>query len=404
VTKKPTTVASRGFLLKSWLTSTSADGVAGYDDDDPQENLPSLLKHRGQITGWHRRGQALIRREIGLRFRAAPGTLPALNMATGTTTPPATPAPTPAFDWVHLLTWFMENRRRVLLWGGGGLAVVLLTLGVIAYENRKEARASEAVSDVSVPVSLARPPAPGTVEALLKLEREHPNTKAAARAALQAAGLLFLEGRYDQAQELFARFEKTYPESPWLPQAMLGNAATLEVRGRTAEAVAEYEKLRKRYPNDAVADEVKLGLARLYEKQGRVEEAFNLYQEVIRANSFNGLGAEAGLRNEDLLQKYPQLAKTNVPPVLPATTAPTNLQARATTATNRTQTIQLTNLIRRTNVVTPTVTPTPGASNPTGTPAPLLIRPTGTTPPTPPPSAPAPAPKPPAPASAPPPK
>jgi hypothetical protein len=31
--KKPTAVASRGFLSKSWLHSTNANGGAAYDDD-----------------------------------------------------------------------------------------------------------------------------------------------------------------------------------------------------------------------------------------------------------------------------------------------------------------------------------------------------------------------------------
>ena len=40
--KKPTTVASRGFLSKSVLTSTSAYGAANYDDDQ-QTDLPINL-------------------------------------------------------------------------------------------------------------------------------------------------------------------------------------------------------------------------------------------------------------------------------------------------------------------------------------------------------------------------
>ena len=32
-TKKPTAVASRGFLSKAFSTSTSANGIASYDDD-----------------------------------------------------------------------------------------------------------------------------------------------------------------------------------------------------------------------------------------------------------------------------------------------------------------------------------------------------------------------------------
>jgi len=46
--KKPTTVASRGFLSKSGSISTRADGVADYDDCQ-NNNLPNDSKHRGEI-------------------------------------------------------------------------------------------------------------------------------------------------------------------------------------------------------------------------------------------------------------------------------------------------------------------------------------------------------------------
>jgi hypothetical protein len=41
--KKPTAVASRGFLSKAFLTSTSPNGVANYDDD--QGYLSNYSKH-----------------------------------------------------------------------------------------------------------------------------------------------------------------------------------------------------------------------------------------------------------------------------------------------------------------------------------------------------------------------
>jgi len=41
--KKPTTVASRGFLSKFNLTTTSANGVANDNDDDRQNNSLSRV-------------------------------------------------------------------------------------------------------------------------------------------------------------------------------------------------------------------------------------------------------------------------------------------------------------------------------------------------------------------------
>jgi len=50
VIKKPTTVASRGFLSKLNLTTTSADGVAYYDDQY-QSGLSNVLDHCGYLIG-----------------------------------------------------------------------------------------------------------------------------------------------------------------------------------------------------------------------------------------------------------------------------------------------------------------------------------------------------------------
>ena len=55
--KKPTAVASRGFLSKAFSTSTSANGIAGYDDD--QNDMSNYCIHCGrENTVGLRTGQA----------------------------------------------------------------------------------------------------------------------------------------------------------------------------------------------------------------------------------------------------------------------------------------------------------------------------------------------------------
>jgi hypothetical protein len=51
--KKPTTVSSRGFLSKFNLTTTSANGVASYDDDDCQHDLSVVVQHSQGIYRWN---------------------------------------------------------------------------------------------------------------------------------------------------------------------------------------------------------------------------------------------------------------------------------------------------------------------------------------------------------------
>src|SRR5262245_33254816 len=48
VTKKPTTVASRGFLSKSFPSSTSTNGAAYYDDQ--QVYLSNMTNHGADVS------------------------------------------------------------------------------------------------------------------------------------------------------------------------------------------------------------------------------------------------------------------------------------------------------------------------------------------------------------------
>src|SRR5256885_1967622 len=146
---------------------------------------------------------------------------------------------------------------------------------------------------------------------------------------------------------------------------MLGLASTLDAEGKAAEAIDQYEKVRKRFPTDSVVDEAKLALARLYEKQN-LGEAYKLYTELASAGQQSGIGSEAGIRLADLMEKYPEFAKTNAPP---APVAPTTTIPPQTTIAR----------ITPTNPVMMSVTNTNAAATgapPSKTTSPLLIKPT----------------------------
>ncbi len=177
----------------------------------------------------------------------------------------------------------------------------------------------------------------------------------------------YVEGKVAEAEALFARFEKDYPESPWLPEAQFGRAATLEAQNKTAEALAEFEKLHKLYPNDAFASEVQLGMARLYERQDKPEQAYEIYKSMLSAGNaaYTSSGAEANARQEALLRKHPDLAKTTNAPAI-SNAALTNLLKTATNiqikpSTNRALISPTTNLLKGTNVKAPTLPATNGA-------------------------------------------
>ena len=238
-------------------------------------------------------------------------------------------------SFIRFLAWVEANQKKLII-AAVAAVVAIAVIAYISYEQgQKEIRASHAFANVAAPMSATAPLPPGTADAYLKVANEHDGTKGGARALLQAGAVYFIERRYDDAQKAFDRFLKEYPGSEWVPQAHFGIASTLDAQGKTAEAVAKFEEMRRRFANDAVIDEVKLALARLYENQNKPAEAHKIYAELVQANPYSGMGSEAGVRMEELEEKFPELAKTNAPvtslqqmpmPVVQATNraAPTN--------------------------------------------------------------------------------
>ena len=236
-----------------------------------------------------------------------------------------------------LQTWVEVNKKKLII-GGAGLGVAIFAgVMIYNYQAEKEARASQALSNIRLPISPAQPVPPGAADQFLKVAQDFSGTMAAPRALLMSAGLVFTEGNYSEAEKRFARVLQEYPTSPWVAEATYGVAASLDAAGKTSEATAKYEEIRKRYANSAVADQTKLSLARLYEKS-KPEESYRLYEEIMKANpvQYSGLGNEAGMHLEDLMKQHPELAKLREPAIPPQMTPP--------------QTTTITNLKRMTNM------------------------------------------------------
>ena len=269
-----------------------------------------------------------------------------------------TQQPQSSDSFYNFLGWLEVNKQKVMIWAAAAVVVVVVAIAVISYQTQKERRASEALSNVRAPSASANasisPSA--AAEGYLRVAKEHAGTQAAARALLLAASAKFQDGGYADAQKLYEEFTRDYPESRWLPQAYFGVASSLDAQGKTAEATKQLEELRRRFPNDAVIDETKLALGRLYEAQNRPADAFKLYDDLVKANQFSGLGSEAGLRLTELVEKHPELAKTNAPPVMNPTPmmSMSNIVPRATNRalSNRIQIVPQTNTTQRTNTNT----------------------------------------------------
>jgi len=272
---------------------------------------------------------------------------------------------------VGLLAWIEVNKKRLMV--GGGIAIVVIVAAVIfiQQQSQKEYSASEALSNVRVPFNSGSPVPPGTAEALLKVATDHRGTRAAGRALLLSAGVLFAEAKsaadYAEAEKRFKDVIQNYADSEWMPQANRGVAAALAAQGKTAEAITKYEEVRRRFASSAVIDEVRIALARLHESQ-KPEEAFNLYEEVLKnpqGNPNGALMAEANLHQEALIKQHPKLAALKQAAMAPPPVAPSqNQQVKITPMTNRIATT-ISNTANRviTNLQQITLTNRPGATS-----------------------------------------
>jgi TolA-binding protein len=225
-------------------------------------------------------------------------------------------------SWFEFLAWIETNRRNLMWAGVSGLIIVF---AVVAYRwktHQAEADASEALLRLRPTVSSAAPSeAAATAADYLKLAQEYPRTAAAERARLLAAGTLFADGKFAEAQVEFERLLREQGDGLLVPSAAYGVAASLEAQGKKDEALAAYRNVLTRFPKSALTDEAKLALARIYEAKGQPDLAFKTYEEIARPGTVTAASSQAAQRKQQLLAAHPELAKTNAAATI-TTTAP----------------------------------------------------------------------------------
>jgi predicted negative regulator of RcsB-dependent stress response len=216
----------------------------------------------------------------------------------------------------RLWAWF-ETNKKPTLWGTAVVvAVGLLAWFLIWQHDEKEATAGDALSNIAASQFIWGP-RPDLAGAYQHIATTYAGSSASVRASLMAAGALFTEGKYTEAQAQFEKFTREHHDSPLVGQAMLGIATCLDAQGKTAEAAAAYKDLIDRHPNETFIPQAKFALGLLYEKQGKPDQARTLYEDVERTAPYGYLGTEAGMRIEELNAKNPTLAKTPSAPPAP---------------------------------------------------------------------------------------
>lgn len=206
-----------------------------------------------------------------------------------------------------LWAWFDANKKPVIV-GTAIVGVAALIISFVVYHrNATEVAASEALS--KVPIEQMRATGGNTIsaDAYLKVAATYPKSAAAGRALLQAAGILFTEGKYPEAKAQFERFRREHAGSPFMGQALLGIASCLNAQGQSREAMTAYKELIDRRPGDSTLAQTRFALARLHEAQNEPDKARSLYEEVERTDAYGSLGDESRMRLEDLRRSHPNL-------------------------------------------------------------------------------------------------
>jgi len=228
---------------------------------------------------------------------------------------------------MELLTWFLENWKKVAV---AAVAGVVAVAGFYLYNHlvgEREVEASKALTELR---ATRAPGQAATAEDYRKIVSGFGGTEAARQAAFLAAGALFDAGRYEEARVAFDKFGREHARSPFAAQAAFGVAACLEALKRPDEALAAYQNVVNRYPNDAVSTQAKLALGRLHEAKGQYEAAYKIYQEMTRAGAMSAWQMDFGRRRDELLRRYPQLEATNAPSAAVAAPAPATVPAAPT--------------------------------------------------------------------------
>jgi TolA-binding protein len=245
---------------------------------------------------------------------------------------------------IAFLAWLeADNGRNKKRLAVGAVLLIVVAFAIYVYNylgEQKELKASAALIELRPP-----PPTPSNTNeipvpasAYLKVAEQYAGTVAAERATLLAAGALFTEGKYSDAQTQFDRLLKEHPSSVWAADANYGVAASLESQGKRDEALASYNHVVNAYRDSSVATEARMAMARIHEAKNQPAEALKLYDEVSHSG-MSMRAQEAFMARSQLLKKHPELDKpatNSLPVVIPSgTNKPIGVTTNTAPMTNK---------------------------------------------------------------------
>jgi len=212
--------------------------------------------------------------------------------------------------------WLEANGKRLIIAAVALTAAFFVWFFISTQREQKEVAAGQAYTQLMLNPPAGANPQPA-VDSYLALAKKYDGTMAAQRAQLQAASVLFMGGRYAEAQAQFQNFVTANAGSALVAAAKTGIAASLESLGKLDEALAAYRAVSTGYPDSNEAVTAKFAAGRILELQGKLTEAVAAYQEVTRLPLAGSLAQEAAQRVALLQVKI--AAVKPAAPVVPAT-------------------------------------------------------------------------------------
>lgn len=228
---------------------------------------------------------------------------------------------------LEFLAWLEVNKKRLAI-GGAVAVVVCCTLATLQWlRGERERSANAALFELQSKAETQDGKGHPSASAYEALAVEQAGTRAAARAQLLAAEVLFREGHYDEARKAFEQAANLVGDDSLVAVAAYGSAASLEALGRADEAIQAYQQVVLKHATASVAGQARLAMAAIYEQRGDWAQALRSYGELTNQLE-STWSSEAWERSQALLQLHPELAPsesaspTVAPESAPATNSP----------------------------------------------------------------------------------
>lgn len=215
------------------------------------------------------------------------------------------------------LAWLELNRKLVI----ASLVVALVVIvGAYVYHwnhRQAEVRANDALLALKPRTAAdANEPAAAAAD-FLKIAEQHTVGSTPERALILAAGELYRDGRYAEAQAAFQKARDHHPRGPLAASAALGIAASLDAQDQVDAALAAYQTVTRDYPESPASARAKFAVALLHEARHEPEAALKIYDELATAQKMGRASMEASVKRTALLKQHPELARTNAVVTLP---------------------------------------------------------------------------------------